>query len=516
MRSYSRITLGTIATIAILMIAILGLHIGGQPLLRIGAFSPLLGALIGGGLTLISVRFPFRRGEEAEPWLKSEQLSWILIGCGCLAWGIGECFWRYNLSKGITPFPSLADIGYASFPPLVFAGLILQPSSKSDQKHDRKRMFFLLDSLISTGALLSIAWFLLLGPLAQTPSESVWTKSLSIYYPTMDTALLSGMVFVILRGTDSIYQARARRIGLLIAGLGLAIFATSDFVFNIQQLQGIYADGTWIDLGWPLGIMTLGVAAYLRRFLPVVSYETLEQQGRQQVNRFRFEPAQILPYLLLLILFCVLIFNVLSKDAMQQDIRLVLVFATMIVVILVIARQILTILDNVQLLRDQKDTLQKLEILNQNIGKRNTTLEAGVTHLKDVQTRLANGEVRARAYIVDGELWPLATGLNLMADRMMRTENSQKYVRELTQGLEDFSQALMRARSTGQFILPASCLNLPEVHRILQALELTLMGRQAPVFRSDPLRSKDHTPSSPTDRPVNNHQFGKERRGNDT
>jgi len=485
MLSHSRTILGTIAGIAILMVFILGFHVGGPVVVRIGLFSPLLGAFIGGTLTLISVQVPLRRDGNSEPWLNSEQLAWTLIGCGCIAWGIGECFWRYNLAQGITPFPSLADFGYASFPPLVFLGLILQPSSKSEQK----RVFFLLDSLIAMGALLSIAWFLLLGPFAQTPAESVFAKVLGFYYPTMDVALLSCAIFLMLRGSDRIYQARARRIGLLVAVLGLAIFATSDFIFNLQELLGTYTDGTWIDLGWPLGIMTLGIAAYLRRFLPATPDEVLDDQLKRRTNQYGFEPVQALPYLLLVTLFCVLIFNVLSADPMQRSIRSVLAVATMIVVILVIARQVLTSLENARLLQSQMATLQKLEVLNQNILERNTSLEAGVAHLKEVQTRLANGEVRARASAVNGELWSLAVGLNLMADRMMRIENNQRHVRELAQGVDDFSQALMRMRSGSQFVLPPSCANLPEIHRIIQAMGLK-PGSQQPT-PATPARPSD-------------------------
>ncbi len=248
----------------------------------------------------------------------------------------------------------------------------------------QRRGFFLLDSLIAMGTLLSIAWFLLLGSLAQTPAESVLAKVLGLYYPTMDTALVSCTVFLLLRGLG---DASARRISLLVAGLGLCVFATSDFLFNVQENLGTYVEGTWIDLGWPLGMMVIGVAAYLRRFLPATASEALEQQLKQRAKQLRFGPAQALPYLLLVVLFCVLVFNVLSGDSRQQSIRPVLVGAAMIVVGLVLARQILTMLDNALLTRKQTAMLQELEGINQRIAERNTVLEAGVTHLKEIQTR---------------------------------------------------------------------------------------------------------------------------------
>src|SRR5262249_32608871 len=156
-------------------------------------------------------------------------------GCGCMGWGIGECFWRYYVAQGQAPFPSLADFGYSSFPLLVFTGLLLQPSSKSGQK----RLALLLNSLIAMGALLSIAWFLLLGSLAQTPNGDGLANFFGFFYPTADVALLFCAFFLLLRGPDRLYQVTARRVGLLVIGIGLIVFTTSDFFFNVQSNLGM-------------------------------------------------------------------------------------------------------------------------------------------------------------------------------------------------------------------------------------------------------------------------------------
>ncbi len=283
----------------------------------------------------------------------------------------------------------------------------------------------------------------------------------------------------------------SQRISLFAIGFGLTVFATSDFIFNLQQNLGTYVEGNWVDLGWPLGMMILGVAAYLRSVLPATSHEVLERRLRQNIRSFPFEPAQALPYLLLVGLFCMLAFNVLSTDPTQMSIRPVLMIATMLVVGLVLVRQVLTILDNTQLLQKQRTTLQELARLNQGITERNALLEAGITHLKETQTRLANGEVRARASIMSGELWPLAVGLNLMADRMMRIERSQIQAQKLAKAIEDLSLALVRARIGGKFILPPSSIDFPEIHSLIEALGLRVMsgsGVAQPLSHSNPFR----------------------------
>jgi hypothetical protein len=472
MRPHTRIVVGSIIVISIAMILTLGLHVGGTSLLKFGVYSPLLGAFIGGSLTLISIYTPIRQDENVEPWAKYEKLSWTLIGASCIAWGIGECFWRYYVAHGQSPFPSLADIGYASFLPLAFPGLLLQ---KGQVNPHTRRAFLLLDSLITTGVLLSIGWFLLLGPLAQSPAQSSLAKFLGLYYPMADIALLSCTIFLLLRGDASKDSLKnARRLGLLLVGVGLAIYATSDFSFNVFQNIGLPVDTSWIGLGWPLGMMTLGIAGYMRRFFPHESTgPAIEKQDNAHRSLSTFPFSQTVPYFLLFLLFIVLSINVLQNTILQEAIRPVLISATIVVVVLVIIRQLILARDNRRLMREQIATLEKLEYVYQDIEKRQRELEIGISHLKEIQTRLANGDVRARARTLNGDLWPLAHGLNVMADRMMRAEQNQRYAQKLIKAISDLNLALEQSDGRRPFVLPASCLDVHlELNRLLQITTL--------------------------------------------
>lgn len=492
MRSTMRIVLYLVAGVAAIMAFILGFHPGGPEVLNIGKYSQLVGAFIGGSLAIISVNMPMKRNENAEPWLGRERLAWTLIGAGCIAWGIGESFWRWYLAHGnLNPFPSAADFGYSSLPPLIFLGLVLQPSSGSG----RKRAMVLLDSLISMGAILAIAWFLLLGSLAQAGVLQSLGNFLGIWYPASDVALLSCVIFLLIRGQGRVYQTTARRISLQVIGIGLCVFATSDFIFNIQQAASTYVDGTWIDLGWPFGMMIMGVAAYLRRYLPGTSTEIIEQRVRRSNERASFGLAQIVPYTLLTVLFIVLAVNVLSNDATQGSNRPVLVFTTLLVVALLVVRQILTQLDNERLARRQAVALDRLEVANSRveeqarmITERNMTLEEGIAHLKEVQAQLANGNLRARARMVGGDLLPLAGSLNLMADRMTGFEQTEQRTQKLSRALSELSATLEHYCVGTRFAVPASCNEFPEIHRLLLAMGL----RQAMADAQHPFQPVDN------------------------
>jgi hypothetical protein len=393
-----------------------------------------------------------------------------------LFWAVGEGFWRYSIFIGQTPFPSQADIGYSLFPALAFIGLLLLPAPDSKSR----RIVLVMDSLISMGSLLSIAWYLLLGSLAQAPGEANLAKFLGLYYPTSDIALLSCIVFLLLRGQQgSAYQATARRVSLLVVGLGVCFFVGSDFVFNIQQNAGTYIEATWRDLGWPLGMMTMGVAAYLRRFLPATPSEVIERRLSLRLEYTASNPFQFVPYILLGLLLFALSLNVLSSDISQQAIRPVLLFATVSVIVLVVVRQILTLWDNMLLSHRQAEALEHLARVNQrveeqshHIAEHNAELERGIEHLCRVHASLANGDLRARAALARGPLMPLAGSLNLMAERLTRMAQSNLYAQRLTTALKDLSIAFERHMAGATFIIPPSCEAYVEIHHLLAAMRM--------------------------------------------
>jgi hypothetical protein len=456
------------------MVVVVVFHLGGTVALRVGQFAPVTGAFIGGTMVLISVLSPIRLGENAEPWISREKLGWLCIGLGVIMWGLGDAQWRYYISMGETPFPSTADIGYSAFPLFIFVGLLLQPPAESGSK----RLLVLMDSLISMGSILAIAWYLLLGSLAQAPGEANLAKFLGLYYPISDTALLSCVVFLLIRGQGRTYQATARRTSLLLVGLGLCFFVTSDFLFNIQNNAGTYVEATWVDMGWPLGMMTIGIAAFMRRYLPATPSYVIEERIERNQLRNLFGPTQFIPYILLGLLLLTLALNVLSTDAGQLAIRPVLLCATMGVVTLVVARQIFTMWENARLARDQAEALIDLSRANQRvaeqaqeIAERNTELERGITHLKDVQAQLANGNLRARANLASGVLMPLAGSLNLMAERLTRLGQMNQYTQRLMRALSDFCLALERSPAGAPLVVPVSCSEFTEINRIILSLQ---------------------------------------------
>jgi hypothetical protein len=221
------------------------------------------------------------------------------------------------------------------------------------------------------------------------------------------------------------------------------------------------------------------VGIYLRRKLPLTPADTIEQRLQRQAERVSFGPVQYITYTLLALVFLVLVLNVLSTGKMQVAIRPVLLVGTVCVVALVVIRQVCTMLENERLTRRQADALERLEQANLKVEEqanvasaRNVELEAGVQHLKDVQARIANGNLQARASLTSGDLLPLAISLNLMAERLSRVEQVDTYSRNLREAIQELSIAIERYKHGSAFVVPTSCRYFPEIIRLLASLEL--------------------------------------------
>ena len=262
-------------------------------------------------------------------------------------------------------------------------------------------------------------------------------------------------------------------------------------------------------LGWPFGMMTIGIAACLRRFLPVTPKEVIEQRMRDRAEDVSFGLPQFAPYMLLSFLFFVLTLNVLSTDPGQLAIRPVLLLATLGVVGLVVIRQVLTMRDNARLTRQQAESLEDLQVANRRIEEQsrmiaihNAELEHGIEHLKDVQANLANGNVHARARLASGALLPLAASLNLMADRLIRLWQTSIYAQRLVNALGELCTALDNHWKGERLIIPESCNELVEMHHLLRSMHIdTLSTRSHPIYH--PINHPaNHPATHPATHPV--------------
>jgi diguanylate cyclase (GGDEF)-like protein len=175
----------------------------------------------------------------------------LLIGTGCLAWAAGQIVWTgYQLiGHEAMPYPSWADAGYLAFLPLTVGGAAQLINAANG------RLRTALDALLISGSLLAVSWAFVLGPIFSGDRPGPLTFGVSLAYPIGDVALMTVALLVLGR-------ARADgRAGILLLAAGASALSAAHGVYAYLVLDNAYVAGTWVDAGWFGGYLLVGLGA---------------------------------------------------------------------------------------------------------------------------------------------------------------------------------------------------------------------------------------------------------------
>jgi hypothetical protein len=186
----------------------------------------------------------------------------ILLGLGILCESIAVAIWAYyeQVLHQALPFPSADDIAYLSVDVFLFAAILCLPSRRLSPTALARAIF---DVIMIMLAVATFSWYFILGPTMLQDAESFLGKAVGTACPVSDLVPMLSLLLVSAQST----HASLRFPSLLqVAGFGLYIAA--DSTFDYQILQGTYATGEIIDVGWPLADMLIALAAYAIRTMP--------------------------------------------------------------------------------------------------------------------------------------------------------------------------------------------------------------------------------------------------------
>ncbi|HEV8634098.1 MAG TPA: ATP-binding protein [Chloroflexota bacterium] len=278
-----------------------------------------------------------------------ERRSWLLIGLGTLSWGLGMAVWSYYelVLEAKTPFPSLADLGYLGMIPLMFAGLVSLPAS---ERPAEGRIKAVLDAVIVMTGIATVSWFAVLGPV-YSQADKTWLETLiGLAYPAGDVLLMCALVGGMARG----WIAR-RDPALIPLVLGIVLFSISDSAFAYLTMNDLYESGNPIDVGWSTGFLLVAYAA-VRRWA-----QGSAAPGRALLARpWLVATQRAAPYVLVLAVTALVFVTQVYEQTSTQNIFLALALFT---VILVVARQFVTLRENERLNDELRGFSQRLEAL---------------------------------------------------------------------------------------------------------------------------------------------------------
>ncbi|GAB3168668.1 EAL domain-containing protein [Amycolatopsis stemonae] len=288
--------------------------------------------------------------------VRGHQRWWrVLVAIGMAGWSLGQCVWSwYQLVDGRgLPSPSLADVGYLSFP--VFALAALFVLARARIRPDRERwqpaqwtahfgVAVVLDGLIVTGSLFILTWTAALGQLVRATAPDKLTWAVAISYPLSDLVIVVvAVLLVVFDRVDRPYRAN-----LLLAAVGIVALACSDSVFAYLVSIGAESMKPWSDGGFVLGPMFIAFA-----LLVTPGSRRRDDAGSAAGVDWWQLALPYVPVTAVALLITVQLVAGAGPDGVE-------VFVGVLVVFLVLARQLLSLLDNRLLLRRVYEGQQQL------------------------------------------------------------------------------------------------------------------------------------------------------------
>jgi diguanylate cyclase (GGDEF)-like protein len=289
--------------------------------------------LVGGGAAAVLCAVNARRTRGVErTWRR-------LMAAGMAGWTVGQAFWSWYQIFSDTPLPSpsMADVGYLTMPvfalPALLAFDVAPARTTPTPMHDR--LIFLLDGAIVVGSLFALTWATALGAVVHAGSPTDLAFGVAIAYPLTDLVLVA--IVVLLAVTRRV--PRELRPQLWLLGSGLVAISASDSIFAYLVSSGAEDMPPLTNVGFIAGPLLIAVAARTK----AVDHPT-PRHARRLTTMDRAH--LLLPYALVAVTGSV----VAVQSALGDGIDAVEIVLTWVVLVLVLARQVVTLLENAALL----------------------------------------------------------------------------------------------------------------------------------------------------------------------
>jgi PAS domain S-box-containing protein len=264
------------------------------------------------------------------------RLPWWLLCSAATCYAVGNLVWFYYqvLVPETQTYPGPADVFYVAVVPFAVAAMLTLPSRRLSTAGLARAI---ADGAIVGAALFFISWILVVGPLVGQLGEASWNYlGVYLYYPLTDILVISVATGVAVRA------AGRERVPMLLVATGFVAIACADTGIGYLALQGREAAGSGLDLGWTYGYMLLGLAA----LTPVPEHVADHRADPRALVR------EVLPYVPVV---AVLVVAASNPSRLTDD---VLVGVLIAVVVLLVARHMLTMADNIHLTGHLQDLVR--------------------------------------------------------------------------------------------------------------------------------------------------------------
>lgn len=263
--------------------------------------------------------------------------AWGILALAAGSWAVGEIIWSFyevGLDREI-PFPSVADVAFLLGYPLAAIAMLRLPTSPQQFS---SRVRTVLDALIVGLALLFVAWSTFLGSLYRASEGPIAVQAIGLAYPIADVVVGSVAIFVVAR-------ARAgRRTTLILIAAGLLALAVADSAFAYLTLNDAYETGLPIDAAWDVGYLLIALAA--------VRHDPSGSRPERSDERSIGILFPVIPVVVAVVIAG-------FRKVEEGTVGTLLFWGLIAIVVLVVVRQLVTLVDNLALTRNLESKVRE-------------------------------------------------------------------------------------------------------------------------------------------------------------
>ena len=265
--------------------------------------------------------------------------AWWLLTAACASWGLGQLAWTWTEEVlHVSPYPSLADVGFLAAVPLLLAGVLCYPAA---ELLALGRLRAVLDGGLVAASLLFVCFGTVLSDAEPGSGQPLASWLLAVVYPVSDVIAASIVVAVLTRRSD-------RWSGPLpLIAAGVVAIAVADTAFAMTTATSSYLFVNLTDVGWPVGFLLIGLASLRPADAPGAA-----RAVRTGATRVRL----LCPYVAIVPALVV----VADRITDQEPISAFLGALAGVAVVLVLGRQMLVLLENGRLTDGMRSTVQVL------------------------------------------------------------------------------------------------------------------------------------------------------------
>jgi diguanylate cyclase len=273
---------------------------------------------------------------------KDGRKFWGFMGLGCFAFFIAEIVWMYyeNLLQVEVPFPGIPDLFYTLQITFYMAAFLTKLYEK---KESFRFIRFLFDILIVMSVAMVFSWNYIISVIVSKTDVTMAELVVSLISPLGDLVLLFGVISLYV-GSKDIFSPKV----LFFIVFSLLIQISADSTYLYLTSMDLYESGGLYDPLWSLALLTMAQAGLRDLHTP-----SIEQKSQFHVVD-QLDPLRLLlPYVSVAVLFVFMIFH--KENLHSFDIGFGFT------ILLLVVRQIFTILENRSLLLNLQQLTEDLE-----------------------------------------------------------------------------------------------------------------------------------------------------------